>query len=146
MFLCSSLTTSDLSLAVGDKLTMKVRKRLRQRYGYPPGDGSHAGFVARIAGGVKGALDGHAWGIPVVHTMPTGIGRGKAKTESAATITTAAPENSTSNNVSVSDEDDVSSSCSTGSDDSSRGGFRACDVTFGNAVFVTGSMGLAIAS
>jgi len=101
-----SFTVSDLTDTRGDNLLMQVRKKLRQKYGYPsPGP---------KGGGPKTAKQRKikAWNIPCVHTLPIGRPRGQA--------------------VSCNTKSDVIEATTTES--TSGSSFRKCDILFGNAV------------
>ena len=68
----SLLRISDITAAVGDKLIMQVRKKLRQKFGYPQG----AQMSSKDAK-VK------IWNIAAVHTLPTGQVRGVPNADAA---------------------------------------------------------------
>jgi tRNA A37 threonylcarbamoyladenosine dehydratase len=60
---------TDMSHVTGDNLIMHVRKKLRQKYGYPKG--------SNMQGNKK---PDKKWNIATVHTLPTGSRRGKVRT------------------------------------------------------------------
>jgi len=64
------LRVSDLSAVVGDNLLMRTRKRLRQKLGYPAGQ-----QMSQQKGGKGKKKKTREWGVPCVHTLPTGQGR-----------------------------------------------------------------------
>ena len=109
---------------------MRVRKKLRQQYGYPLSVGQRGGKKK-----VK------RWGIQAVHTLPTGFSR---------SLTTASDTCSVSS--SGSDDNDGDGDISdavdkiTDSSDAASQSFRKCDVSFGNACFATGTVGFMLAS
>jgi tRNA A37 threonylcarbamoyladenosine dehydratase/Tat protein secretion system quality control protein TatD with DNase activity len=59
------IKTTDLAFVSGDNLLMRVRKRLRQKSGYPKGE--------QMSGGRRSKMK--KWGIRCVHTLPTGESR-----------------------------------------------------------------------
>ena len=65
------ITVSDLSLVTGDNLLMRVRKKLRQKNGYPQGE--------QMSGGRRNKMK--RWGVRCVHTLPTGKKRTKRGNE-----------------------------------------------------------------
>lgn len=66
---------SDLTKVVGDNLIMHVRKKLRQKFGYPQGQQMSAASKQKGNDGKKQKAV-KKWNIPTVHTMPTGVKRG----------------------------------------------------------------------
>lgn len=112
---------NDLVAVTGDSLLMRVRKKLRQQYGYPnnsdvPKNGGKSGdSSAKSVRSAKKKIK--KWNILGVHTLPTGLQRGKHAVGNTGT-------------------DDCSEATS----------FRKCDVSFGNACFATGTVGMMIAS
>ena len=58
----SLIRVSDMARAVGDTLTMRVRKKLRQDYGYPEGRNTNA----------QGLKVDKKWRVMVAHSLPTG--------------------------------------------------------------------------
>eukprot|EP01036_Dinobryon_divergens_P031450 gene31450-40848_t len=113
----SLLLTSDLATAKGDGLLMRVRKKLRQDYGYR----QEKGKVQKKK--VK------SWQIMTVHTSPTGFKRGG--------------DASNNNDDEKEDEngEEESSTCSVGESSATTGGFRQCDVKYGSGTFITGTVG-----
>jgi len=109
---------------------MRVRKKLRQQYGYPLSVG-HAGGKKKVK----------RWGIQAVHTLPTGFSRSLTTAPDACSVS--------SSGGSDDDGDDVASDAvesSSSSDLASSQSFRKCDVSFGNACFATGTVGFMLAS
>lgn len=68
------IRTSDLAYVTGDNLLMRVRKRLRQKSGYPKGE--------QMSGGRRNKMK--KWGVRCVHTLPTGSKRGASNDEGSA--------------------------------------------------------------
>lgn len=66
---------SDLTKVVGDNLIMHVRKKLRQKFGYPQGQQMSAASKQKGNDGKKQKAV-KKWNIPTIHTMPTGVKRG----------------------------------------------------------------------
>lgn len=66
---------SDLTKVVGDNLIMHVRKKLRQKFGYPQGQQMSAASKLKGSDGKKQKAV-KKWNIPTIHTMPTGVKRG----------------------------------------------------------------------
>ena len=66
---------SDLTKVVGDNLIMHVRKKLRQKFGYPQGQQMSAASKLKGDDGKK-PKPVKKWNIPTIHTMPTGVKRG----------------------------------------------------------------------
>ena len=112
-----------MTKVVGDNLIMHVRKKLRQKFGYPQGIQMSAARAGKekVKGSDKSKNGGNdskkskskqvkEWNIPTIHTMPTGVKRG-----------TALPP-------------------------AGEGNFRKCDVAFGNSCFSTGTVGFLMAS
>jgi hypothetical protein len=60
-----------MTKVVGDNLIMHVRKKLRQKFGYPQGEQMSK---SRIKG--KERKQVKKWNIPTIHTLPTGVKRG----------------------------------------------------------------------
>lgn len=142
---------TDLSRTLGDNLAMRVRKKLRQDYYYPLGDA--------VSQKTKKAKPIKLWNVPCAHSLPTGSRRqavpkpgrvaaggaeqldqgaacgpdlGSGRSESSS-LSSASPDSSDGTSVT----DPGASSTSSG--------FRACDLSFGNACFATGTLGLVIA-
>jgi len=134
----SKIVISDMAQAAGDQLVMHVRKKLRQKYGYPKGI-----QMSKKGGGL---LHKGAWGVSVVHTLPTG----EKRTVSPKKISSSGEVQV---DVEVEEDEEQSESTTTcapsdggGGGGGGGGGFRACDVSFGNACFSTGIVGLYISS
>ena len=117
------LRISDLTKAEGDNLLKRVRKMLRQNYGYP-----------KVPEGKKGSKSPRkkSWNIASVHTLPTGVTRGTPLCGSAMELSASSP---------LSEEE-------VGGENLSpvRGEFRVCDTKLGNACFTTGTAGFIMAS
>lgn len=154
------LRVTDLSRTLGDNLSMRVRKKLRQDYFYPLGDATSVK--------TKKPKTVKLWNVPCVHTLPTGARR-QAVVKAEVTASTGTDVSGDSNScvsdtisseyqyinptnsvtmekdlldsAPVSDVGTVSNPTTT-----TGGGFRACDLSFGNACFATGTLGLIIAS
>ena len=67
------IRSNDMARVIGDSLIMHVRKKLRQKYGYP------LGLEAK-----NGKKVDQKWGINVVHTLPTGVRRGTPSSEASS--------------------------------------------------------------
>ena len=65
------IRVTDMSRVTGDSLIMHVRKKLRQKYGYPVG--------LEVKNGKK---NDKKWGVACVHTLPTGSKRGEPRGDS----------------------------------------------------------------
>lgn len=102
-----SFEVSDLTDTRGDNLLMQVRKKLRQKYGYPSPGPKGGGPQTAKQRKIK------PWNIPCVHTIPIGRSRGQ-------------PAAACGNEVSI----ETSSTKRLGSS------FRKCDALFGNAVSI----------
>jgi hypothetical protein len=111
------LRVSDLARAAGDALLMRVRKKLRQDYGYP-----------KDVGGV-GAKKAKEWQIMVAHTQPTGAKRGGGGGASLA-----------------SPGDQAACSLPELGERGPSKGFRQCDLHFGSASFLSGAVGFLLAA
>eukprot|EP01038_Epipyxis_sp_PR26KG_P009120 gene9120-12301_t len=129
----SLITISDMVEVVGDNLLMRVRKKLRQKYGYPLNPDVKKKKSKKIK----------KWGVSAVHTLPTGKQRGiKVKScDSFQNINSVIDsddlkEDNSENVLMVNGNVDISNE-----DESS---LRKCDVSFGNACFSTGTVGLLI--
>ena len=109
----------------GDNLLMRVRKKLRQQYGYPLSVGQRSGKKK-----VK------RWGIQAVHTLPTGFSR---------SLTCSVSSSGSDDNDGDGDISDTVDKTTDSSDAASQS-FRKCDVSFGNACFATGTVGFMLAS
>lgn len=143
---------TDLSRTLGDNLAMRVRKKLRQDYFYPLGDA--------VSQKTKKAKPVKLWNIPCVHTLPTGsrrqaVPKQQIQSKEATARLSEETEVTTEVTLCTTDASSVDSSMSDHSERDSEdsvnvrpsgGGFRACDLSFGNACFATGTMGLVIAS
>eukprot|EP01039_Chlorochromonas_danica_P000582 gene582-627_t len=156
----SLITLSDLSITRGDHLLMRVKKKLRQDYGFPKvmdaaissndevkdDAGNSRPLSLEEQEEVDGAIDVDGekasskkvvgkikkkkWQILAVHTLPTGQRRDG---------TTKSPR-STKNSRSS------GQSCSLSTAATSRpSSFRACDGFLGNACFLTGTVGFMMA-
>jgi len=110
--------TSDITLSVGDNLMKQVRKKLRQKYGYP----SVYEIDSENEKMPEHKRSRNTWSIPCVHTLPIGYCR------STPVCSTATADTILSGN------------------DESVNGFRKCDTQFGNACFATGTAGFIMAS
>ena len=66
---------SDMTKVVGDNLIMHVRKKLRQKFGYPQGLQMSATGKTKGSNGKK-PKQAKKWNIQTIHTMPTGVKRG----------------------------------------------------------------------
>ena len=64
-----------MTKVVGDNLIMHVRKKLRQKFGYPQGLQMSATGKIKGSNGKK-PKQTKKWNIPTIHTMPTGVKRG----------------------------------------------------------------------
>ena len=122
----SLLVTSDLAVAKGDSLIMRVRKKLRQDFGYRQEKGKNR---------TKKVKD---WQILTVHTSPTGFKRGVADTTQL--------EEEQSDEVEEISEGDSSKCSLMESSDSMGGSFRQCDTLFGSGTFITGTVGFMLSA
>ena len=128
---------SDYSIALacdrcfsGDNLLMRVRKKLRQQYGYPLSVGQRGGKKK-----VK------RWGIQAVHTLPTGFSRSLTTVSDTCSVSSSGSDDNDGDGD-ISDTVDKT----TDSSDAASQSFRKCDVSFGNACFATGTVGFMLAS
>lgn len=115
------LRVSDLSSTNGDNLLKQVRKKLRQKYGYPSIDEADKKLKP------EHKVKRRPWGIPAIHTLPTGTARGLPIVCDAV-------------------DPEVKDKESTPKKRVGDGGFRKCDTNFGNACFTTGTAGFIMAS
>jgi hypothetical protein len=119
------LRVSDLSATTGDNLMKLVRKKLRQKYGYPGVENS-----SKKSDFPEHKLARAAWGIPSVHTLPIGTTRSfPAITCDNAPVTDDFESAGNSSNLT---EPKVKKTVSR-----KDGGFRKCDTNFGTACFAT---------
>lgn len=114
----------------GDNLLMRVRKKLRQQYGYPLSVGQRGGKKK-----VK------RWGIQAVHTLPTGFSRSLTTVSDTCSVSSSGSDGNDGDSD-ISDTVDKT----TDSSDAAPQSFRKCDVSFGNACFATGTVGFMLAS
>lgn len=123
---------------------MRVRKKLRQQYGYPS-----SSVTGQQRGGKKKVK---RWGIQAVHTLPTGFSRSLTTASDTCSVSSSGSDNNNSSNNNdgdgdISDAVDTIDSSNADDDDApSSQSFRKCDVSFGNACFSTGTVGFMLAS
>ena len=102
---------------MGDPLLFRVRKRLRQKFGYRPGEdnknsnNSNNKNKSSSSGSGSGRQKQKKWYISTVHSLPINAKRAVSTTEGG---------------------------------EAEAG--RACDISFGNACFVTGNVGFTLSS
>ena len=116
---------------------MRVRKKLRQDYGYPSGENKSNNQKLSSS-----KSSNKAWNIPTVHSLPTGV---KRFSPTSSTPPGQGVACSIEGGESDSDTDLISSN-SDSTLNAMRSSFRACDTSYGNACFATGTLGLTLAS
>ena len=116
---------------------MRVRKKLRQDYGYPSGENKSNNQKLSSS-----KSSNKAWNIPTVHSLPTGFKR-------FSPTSSTPPDQGVACRID-SIESDTDTDSGTPSADlatsTKRSSFRACDTSYGNACFATGTLGLTLAS
>ena len=121
---------------------MRVRKKLRQQYGYPS-----SSVTGQQRGGKKKVK---RWGIQAVHTLPTGFSRSLTTASDTCSVSSSGSDNNNNDgdgDGDISDAVDTIDSSNADDDDAaSSQSFRKCDVSFGNACFSTGTVGFMLAS
>ena len=155
------LRVSDLSRAIGDNLIMRVRKKLRQDYGYPAGDNiitdNNTGQLTTTKS-KNGKKIGKSWNIQAVHTLPTGNKRNlksvnikvpsviSTKNLSTSSLTTSLLVDNNLITTASTDNICVTNTCVTTTSETPTSTLRQCDLNFGNAAFSTGTLGLIMSS